>query len=68
MWLVAAYALSNKDAEARNALGAFKKMSFSMRFDLNWITQYYKEGQYQNPTLQAASAEVLNDLRKAGLK
>ena len=68
VWLVAAYALSNKDAEARKALGAFKKTSFSARFDLDWITQYYKEGQYQNPTLQAASAEVLNGLRKAGLK
>jgi adenylate cyclase len=67
-WLVAAYALSNKDAEARKALGAFKKTPFSTRFDLDWITQYYKEEQYQNPTLQAASAEVLNGLRKAGLK
>ena len=67
-WLVAAYALSNKDAEARNALGAFKKTPFSTQFNLDWITQYYKEEQYQNPTLQAASAEVLNGLRKAGLK
>ena len=38
------------------------------QFNLDWITQYYKEEQYQNPTLQAASAEVLNGLRKAGLK
>ena len=67
-WLVAAYALSNKDAEARNALGAFKKTPFSTQFNLDWITQYYKEEQYQNPTLQAASGEVLNGLRKAGLK
>jgi adenylate cyclase len=67
-WLVAAYALSNKDQEARKALEAFKKASFSTRFDLDRITQYYKEEQYQNPTLQAATAELLKGLRKAGLK
>jgi tetratricopeptide (TPR) repeat protein len=67
-WLVAAYALSNKDAKARKALEGFKKTPFRMRFDLDRITQYYKEEQYENPTLQAASAELLNGLRKAGLK
>ncbi len=67
-WLVAAYALSNKNANARKALEAFKKAPFSTRFDLDRITQYYQEEQYQNPTLQAATAELLNGLRKAGLK
>jgi adenylate cyclase len=67
-WLVAAYALSNKDAKARKALEGFKKTQFSARFDLDRITQYYKEEQYENPTLQKASAELLNGLRKAGLK
>jgi adenylate cyclase len=67
-WLVAAYALSNKDAKARKALEAFKKTAFSKQFDLDRITQYYKEEQYENPTLQAASAELLNGLRKAGLR
>jgi adenylate cyclase len=67
-WLVAAYALSNKDAKARKALEGFKKTQFSTRFDLDRITQYYKEEQYENLTLQKASAELLNGLRKAGLK
>lgn len=67
-WLVSAYALSNQDAKARNALETFNKTSFNTRFDLDRITQYYKEEQYQNPTLQAATAQLLNGLRKAGLK
>jgi class 3 adenylate cyclase/TolB-like protein/Tfp pilus assembly protein PilF len=67
-WLVAAYALSNKNADARKALEAFKKATFTTRYDLDRITQYYQEEQYQNPTLQAAAAEMLNGLRKAGLK
>jgi adenylate cyclase len=67
-WLVAAYALFNKDAKARDALQTFEKTQFNTQFDLDRITQYYKEEQYQNPTLQAATAELLNGLRKAGLK
>jgi class 3 adenylate cyclase/TolB-like protein len=67
-WLVAAYALSNKDEDAGKALERFKKAPFSTQYDLDRITQYYKEEQYQNPTLQAATAELLNGLRKAGLK
>jgi adenylate cyclase len=68
VWLGAAYALSNKDTDARKALEAFKKAPFGTRWDLDRITQYYKEEQYQNPTLQAATAELLNGLQKAGLK
>jgi class 3 adenylate cyclase/TolB-like protein len=67
-WLVAAYALTNKDAEARKALAAFNKAPFSTRFDIKRIDQYYKEEQYQNPTLQAATVELMNGLRKAGMK
>jgi adenylate cyclase len=67
-WLVAAYALSNKDQDAGKALETFKKAPFSTRYDLDRITQYYKEEQFQNPTLQAATVELLNGLRKAGLK
>jgi adenylate cyclase len=67
-WLVAAYALSNKDAEARTALATFETTRFSKRFDLDRITQYYQEEQYQNPTLQAATGELLKGLQKAGLK
>jgi adenylate cyclase len=67
-WLAAAFALSNRDAEARKAVAAFEKAQFSAKFDLNRITAYYEEEQYQNPTLKAATAELLKGLRKAGLK
>jgi TolB-like protein/Flp pilus assembly protein TadD len=66
-WLCAAYAQSNRDTDARKALEAFKK-AFGARWDLDRITQYYTEEQYQNPTLQAATAELLNGMRKAGWK
>jgi adenylate cyclase len=66
-WLVAAYALTNRDEKAQQALNAFKQ-KHSARSDLDWIIRYYKEDQYQNPMVQAASAELLNGLRKAGLK
>jgi class 3 adenylate cyclase/TolB-like protein/Flp pilus assembly protein TadD len=66
-WLVAAYALTDRDAKAQQALDAFKQRH-SARSDLDWITRYYKEDQYQNPTVQEALAELLNGLRKAGLK
>src|SRR5690348_403669 len=65
-WLVAAYALTDQDAKATQARTTFES-SFK-RFDLNRITQYYQEQQYKNPTLQAASAEMLKGLQKAGLK
>ena len=67
-WLVSAYNLTNQNAKARKALETFNKTSFSTRFDLDRITQYYKEEQYQNPTLQGAAAVMLDGLRKAGLK
>jgi len=66
-WLVAALALSNRDAEAKQALGVFQQIH-NTRSDLASITRYYAEGQYQNPTAQAAVVELLNGLRKAGLK
>jgi adenylate cyclase len=66
-WLVAAYALASRHVEAQQALKAFNQ-TFSPSFDLDRITQYYKEEQYKNPTLQAASADLLNGLQKAGLK
>ncbi len=66
-WLIAAYALANnKDAEAGRALKGFEQ-AFP-KFDLNRITQTYAEDQFKTPALQAASAEVLKGLRKAGLK
>ena len=65
-WLVAALALTDRDAEAQQALNVFKQVHHA-RADLGWIAEYYQEEQYQNPTLQAASAEVLKGLQKAGL-
>jgi class 3 adenylate cyclase/TolB-like protein/cytochrome c-type biogenesis protein CcmH/NrfG len=65
-WLVAAYALTDQDAKAKQAL---KRLGQTFpQFDLDRITKYYKEQQYKNPTMQAASAELLKGLKKAGLK
>jgi len=66
-WLVAALALTDRDVEARQALSLFKQVH-PARADLDWIAAYYQEDQYRNPTLQAASAEVLKGLQKAGLE
>jgi adenylate cyclase len=66
-WLVAALALTNRNSEAKQALDGFKK-EHSARSDLDSIARYYNEDQYQNATAQAAVAELLNGLRKAGLK
>jgi class 3 adenylate cyclase/TolB-like protein/Flp pilus assembly protein TadD len=66
-WLAAAYALANRDVEAQQRIEAFKQ-SFSTQSNLNWISKYYQEPQYQNPTLQQASDQMLDGLRKAGLK
>lgn len=66
-WLVAALALSNRDAEAKQALDTFKQVH-NARSDLASVTRYYSEDQYQNPTAQAAVVQLLNGLRKAGLK
>jgi adenylate cyclase len=68
-WLVAAYALSGRDTEARKALADFEKGPFYARFDLDRIAEYYRqEQQFQNPTLQAAAAQLLIGLKKAGMK
>jgi adenylate cyclase len=66
-WLAAAHALSGRDEDARLALREFKQ-KFKTRYSLDGVAQYYKEEQYQNPTLKAASDEMLKGLRKAGLK
>jgi adenylate cyclase len=65
-WLVAAYALTNQDAQASDARDAFDA-NFGPDHDLDRITRYYQEAQYQNVTLQLASAEVLKGLRRAGM-
>jgi adenylate cyclase len=67
-WLMAAYALSGNDADASKALAAFETAGFSTQFGLQRITHYYQEEQYQNPTLQAATVELVKGLQKAGLK
>jgi tetratricopeptide (TPR) repeat protein len=66
-WLVAALALTNQDAQAKRAFDGFKKVH-NTRADLNWISKYYSDPQYQNPTAQAAVAELVNGLKKAGVK
>jgi adenylate cyclase len=65
-WLAAAYALVDRNPEPRKAPVPFRK-NFP-QYNLARITEYYKEEQYQNPTLEAASAQLLSGLRKAGLK
>jgi adenylate cyclase len=68
-WLIAAYALSNRDADAEAARQKFEKTSFSkVKYDFAKISQYYADAQYQNSELKAATAELLKGLRKAGLK
>ncbi|CCE09335.1 putative adenylate cyclase 3 (ATP pyrophosphate-lyase 3) (Adenylyl cyclase 3) [Bradyrhizobium sp. STM 3843] len=65
-WLASAYALTDQDAKASEALGVFSTR-FGAQFNLDRVTQYYQEEQYKNPTLQTASTEMLKGLRKAGL-
>jgi adenylate cyclase len=67
VWLAAALALCDRQPEAKQALNEFKKGQFA-RSDLASITKYYSEQQYQNPPTQAAVAQLLKGLRKAGLK
>jgi hypothetical protein len=38
------------------------------RSSLGFITKYYAEDQYQNPTAQAAVSQLLDGLKKAGVK
>lgn len=66
-WLAAAHALSDQAPKASATLVAFNS-KFGSEYTLDRITKYYQEEQYQNPTLQAASAHVLEGLRKAGMK
>lgn len=65
-WLIAALALTNRNAEAKQAIDEFKE-AHNSRSDLASITKYYSEDQYQNPTAQAAVAQLLSGLRKAGV-
>jgi adenylate cyclase len=65
-WLAAAYALVDQHPKARQTLTPFRKKF--PQYDLARITEYYKEEQFQNPTLEAASAQLLSGLSKAGLK
>jgi adenylate cyclase len=65
-WLTAAYALDDQHPKARQTLAPLMK-NFP-QYDLARITAYYSEDQYQNPMLEAASTQLLNGLRKAGLK
>jgi adenylate cyclase len=66
-WLTAALALSNRTPEAGQALGVFKQLH-STHVSLASVSSYYSDGQYQNPTAQAAVAHLLDGLKKAGVK
>jgi tetratricopeptide (TPR) repeat protein len=67
-WLIAAYALTNREAEAKKvALDRFRQYH-GPRADLDWIAGYYGEGQYRHPTVQAAVARLLYGLERAGLR
>jgi adenylate cyclase len=65
-WLASAYSLVDRHAEARKTLAPFRKQF--PQYNLARITEIYKEEQFQNPTLRAASAQLLSGLRNAGLK
>jgi adenylate cyclase len=67
-WLVAAYALADREPQAQQSLKLFGDRFKNPQFDLDRITKIYKEEQYNNAPLQAASAELLKGLSKAGLK
>jgi adenylate cyclase len=66
-WLVAAHALCDRDTEAKRALDSYQKMHRE-RSSLDFVTRYYSEDQYKNPTAQAAVAQLLTGLKKAGAK
>ncbi len=67
-WLVAALALCNRDAEAKQALEGFKKMHLA-RSDLDSVTRHYAaEARFQNPGMQATVAQMLSGFKKAGGK
>ncbi len=67
-WLIAAYALTNREAEAKKrALDGFRQYH-GPRADLDWIAGYYSEDQYRHPTVQAAVAQLLYGLERAGLR
>ena len=67
-WLIAAYALTNHEAEAKQrALDGFRR-HHGPRANLEWIAGYYGEVQYAHPTVQAAVAQLLHGLERAGLR
>lgn len=65
-WLVAALALCDRDADAKRAFDGFKKVP-GARSDLASITKYYTETRFQNSAAQAAVAQLLNGLQRAGV-
>jgi class 3 adenylate cyclase/TolB-like protein/Flp pilus assembly protein TadD len=66
-WLVAALALSNQNAEAKRAYTAYKKAHVT-RSDFAFVSKHYSETRFQSPAAQAATAQLLDGLRKAGVK
>lgn len=66
-WLTAALALNNRDSETKVALAVFQQ-HHSTRANLASVAEYYADGQYQNPTAQAAVAQLMAGLKKAGVQ
>jgi len=67
-WLIAAFAHTNREAEAtQRALERFRQ-HHGPRANLDWVAGYYGEGQYAHPTVQAALVQLLYGLERAGLR
>jgi len=65
-WLIAAYALSGRNDNAAAARDEF--IQKFPQYNRAWIADIYgKENQYNNATLQTASAELLKGLERAKL-
>jgi class 3 adenylate cyclase/TolB-like protein/Flp pilus assembly protein TadD len=66
-WLVSALALSNRDADARLAFDEFKRLH-GHRSELAAISKHYTQDRFREPGAQAAVAQMLVGLKKAGVQ
>ena len=66
-WLVAALALCNRDEEAKLAIEGFKKLH-GERSDFAAISKHYGQDRFLEPKAQAAVAQLLAGLKKAGVQ
>jgi len=66
-WLVAALALCNRDTDAKIAFDGFKKVHGG-RSEFAAISKHYTQDRFQEPKAQAAVAQLLAGLKKAGVQ